>query len=72
MHNWGVNTKELQKDKDKFSLWKLEQLINFGTDGAKISEAELLKYWDCLHLDLNKKRFLGFLLWGKKFLQKTS
>ena len=27
--------KELKKDKDKFAVWKLEQLINFGLDGKK-------------------------------------
>ncbi len=70
MHNWSVDTKELEKNPEEFSVWKLEQMINFGTDGEKIRVVELKKYWDKLVLDRNKKRFLGFLLWGKKFLTK--
>ena len=32
--NWSTNTDELKKDKDRFLIWKLEQLINFGLDGT--------------------------------------
>lgn len=68
MHNWSVDTTQLEKDKDKFAIWKLEQMVNFGTDGEKVKASELEKYWEQLNLDPAKKNFIGFLLWGEKFL----
>lgn len=70
MHNWGIDTKELKKSPEKFSIWKLEQMVNFGTDGEKVNAEVLKKYWNKVSLDPAKKKFLGFLLWGKKFLAK--
>lgn len=69
MHNWSVNEKELKKDGKHYAIWRLEQVINFGADGEKIKAEDLRMYWEQLHLDPAKKLFLGFLLWGKKFLQ---
>ncbi len=63
MKNWSVDTGELKKDKEKYAIWKLEQMVNFGLDGEKISRAELKKYWDKLNLDPSKKNYLSFLLW---------
>lgn len=71
MRNWSVDTRELKKDKDRFNVWKLEQMINFGSGGEKISNKDLLKYWDRLYLDSDKKRFIQFLLWGKKSLRRN-
>lgn len=70
MHNWSVDTTELEKDPERFAVWRLEQMINFGTDGELISASQLRMYWDRLLLDPAKKRFLGFLLWGKEFLNR--
>jgi len=36
--------KKLRKDKDKFAVWKLEQLINFGLSKDKIKITDLKKY----------------------------
>lgn len=72
MHNWSVDLESIRKDPKKFAAWRLEQLVNFGTDGEKISASELKCYWDELRLDPRKKRFLGLLLWGEKFLQADS
>ena len=35
MKNWPVDVKELKKDKRKYTVWKLEQMVNFGLDGKK-------------------------------------
>lgn len=72
MRNWSIDTAELQKNPEQFAIWRLEQLINFGTDGEKISAEELRNYWDRLTLDKDKRQFLGFLLWGKKFLHRDN
>jgi len=66
MKNWSVDLRELKKDKEQYAIWKLEQMVNFGLDGKKISRAELKKYWDKLLLDPDKKRYLSWLLWEKQ------
>jgi len=38
MKNWSTNTKELRKNKDKFAVWKLEHLINFGLGKKKLKK----------------------------------
>lgn len=71
MHNWSVDTKELEKNPEAFAVWKIEQMVNFGTDGERIPRRDLETYWERLTLDPDKKRFIGFLLWGEKFLHKN-
>ena len=36
MKNWSTDTSDLQKNTEKFSAWRLEQLINFGLGKEKI------------------------------------
>lgn len=65
MHNWSTDIAELKKDKEKYAVWRLEQMVDFGLENKKISRRELKKYWKLLNLDENKKKYLSFLLWGK-------
>lgn len=65
MYNWSTDTKKLKKNKEKYTIWKLEQLVNFGLNGKKISEKELRKYWSRLELDPMKKKYLLTLLHAK-------
>ena len=62
MNNWSTDTLSLRKYPEKYSIWKLEQLINFGLNGQKIERAELKKYFSKLKLDPIKKKYLKFLL----------
>lgn len=62
MKNWSVNTSELQKDTEKFSVWRLEQLINFGLGEEKIDLDELRKYWDVINIDPFKRKFLSLFV----------
>lgn len=65
MHNWSVDTTILQQDKVQYTVWRLEQMVNFGLEGnEKINKASLLKHWSQLQLDPHKKNYLAFLLWG--------
>lgn len=66
MYNWAVDEKELKKSKEKFTIWKIEQMVNYGLDNEKLDVKELKKYWKKLYLDPIKKRYLEFLLWPKK------
>ena len=62
MRNWSTDTKNLRKNKDKFAVWKLEQLINFGLGKDKIKIDDLRKYWNILEIDPSKKEFLKFFM----------
>ncbi len=62
MKNWSTDTSELQKDQEKFSIWRLEQLINFGLDEEKIDYSELKKYWDAINIDPFKRKFLSLFI----------
>lgn len=62
MYNWSTDTSKLAKNKDKFIIWKLEQLINFGLNGRLLSRAELTKFLPVLDIDPQKKIYLQFLL----------
>jgi len=66
VHNWSVDTKELKKDKEKYTIWKLEQLINYGLDGEKLDERQVRKYWKKLRLDPIYGNYIKFLIWPKK------
>jgi hypothetical protein len=66
MYNWSVNITRLEEDKEKWEKWKIEQMINYGLGGEKLSRKKLKKYWPDLDIDPSKGRYLKFLLWGKK------
>lgn len=62
MYNWSTDTKTLSKYPEKYAVWKLEQLINFGLNGQTLNLKELKKYFNQLHIDPQKKKYLSFLL----------
>jgi len=62
MKNWSTDTSRLQKDKGAFSVWRLEQLINFGLGGEKIDLGELRRYWKILNIDPFKRKFLSLFV----------
>ena len=63
MYNWGVDTKKLQKNREDFIIWKLEQQINFGLKGERLDLKLLKKYWNKLKLDPKRKKVLFSWLW---------
>ena len=62
MKNWSTDIRKIEQNKDKFSIWTLEQLINFGLNGEKLELAKLKKYWNFLDIDPHKKVFLELLI----------
>ena len=72
MYNWSTNEGELKKDPDYYNQWQLEQLINFGLGGKKLDAVLLKKYWEKLHIDPARRRFLGFLMYGNIYSQQES
>lgn len=62
MYNWSVNEDLLKKYPEKHVRWRLEQLINFGLNGEKISQEELKMHWPHLQIDPARRNFLSLLL----------
>ena len=66
MYNWNINTNKLKKNPEKYTIWKLEQNVNFGLNGAKLNAKELKKYWFKLSIDPQRKKLLELWLWPKQ------
>lgn len=62
MYNWSVDIKQLKKYPQKYTLWRLEQLINFGLGGERLKLTELKRYFSHLKIDSQKRKYLKFLL----------
>lgn len=60
--HWSVDEKELQKDPEKYAVWKLEQKINFGIGEEKIDKNKLLKYWGTIDIDPYKRKALSLVI----------
>lgn len=66
MYNWSVDEKAFKKaDPEGYRIWRLEQMINWGLGGEKLSERLVRKYWRKLKLDRLTREYLTFLLWPK-------
>ena len=69
MYNWSVDEKKFKKDNPKkYRLWRLEQLVNYGLGGEKLSLKAVKKNWQALvkRIDPRTKPYFEFLLWGKR------
>ena len=62
MYNWSTDTTKLKRDKKKYAVWKLEQMINFGLQGKKISAKTLRTYWHDITIDPARRKLLSILL----------
>ncbi len=63
--HWSVDTTAFaRRDPDAYERWALEERINFGLRDAKLPRHELLRWWDALRLDPDRRAYLSFLLWG--------
>ena len=60
MYNWSTDTPTLKKNPEKYKIWRLEQLINFGLGNEKLSIFDLKKYWGKLDIDPRRKNVLTF------------
>lgn len=62
MYNWNINTAKLEKNPEKYTIWRLEQNINFGLNGQKLKTDELKRYWTKLTLDPKRRKLLEMWL----------
>lgn len=66
VHLWDYEEKELNKS-EKGRILILERWINYGVylkDTKKLPLDSVKKYWNKLHIDVNRRKFLKFLIWG--------
>lgn len=61
MYNWSTDVKQF-KNKEAKEIWELEQLINYGLNGAKIARQRLFKYLPKLALDPKRRQFIELLI----------
>ncbi|PIP18997.1 MAG: hypothetical protein COT38_00945 [Candidatus Omnitrophica bacterium CG08_land_8_20_14_0_20_41_16] len=66
MYNWSVNIGNLNKNTSRAIIWRLEQTINFGLNGEKLSKNLVKRYWKKINLDPSRKKLLQILLWPRK------
>lgn len=66
MYNWNTDISSFDKKSPEYTIWKLNQLINYGLNGEKINFDLVRKYWRKLSLDIDRKKFLKSLIWGKQ------
>lgn len=64
MYNWSKTDFSKLPTKALQEIRQLEQLINFGLNGEKISRKKLVKYFDQLDIEPKRKKFLSLLLWN--------
>lgn len=62
MYNWSTDIKKLRRHSKNYTVWKLENLINFGLNNSKINTSELKENLPNLDIDDKKRNFLNFLL----------
>jgi len=71
MYNWSHIDEAAMKraDPEKYRLWRLTQLINYGLDGEKLDEEEVKAAWPKIksEIDPYRRRALEYLLWGKLY-----
>ncbi len=61
--HWSVDTTELERDEEAFTIWNLGQRINWGIGEDKINKKDLLKYWDKVDIDVFKRKALSLALY---------
>ena len=68
MYNWSVDEKLMKtEDPEGYRIWRLEQMINWGLGGEKLSARLVRKYWEKLFMDEPTRQYLEVLLWPKKY-----
>ena len=65
VYNWSVDVSRLKRNPDKYERFVLEQRINFGLGGGRLSKESLKRHWSKLVIDSKKREYLEKLLWPK-------
>lgn len=67
MYNWSrIDEEEMKRqDPEKYRLWRLTQLINFGLGGEKLDRKEVIAAWPKIKDDIEPytRRAIEYILW---------
>jgi hypothetical protein len=73
MRNWSTDTGRITESPHVFTIWRLEQQLNYGLDEGEFLERESLeKYLPELNIDRDARNLLEFLLYDKKPTDKAT
>lgn len=76
MYNWSHIDEEAMKreDPEKYRLWRLTQIINYGLDGEKLDREEVKAAWPKIKDDIEPytRRAMEYLLWGTIYSLPTN
>lgn len=70
MYNWSTDKSSMKGDAR--AIWQLEQAINFGLNGRKISKKTLIRLWPELKLDKYKADFIKLFINEKQDINPKS
>jgi len=63
MWHWSVDTKKFkQNHPEEYDRWELEQIINNGLRGRKLTKQLLRKYLPVLDIDPAKRNYLEYVI----------
>ena len=62
MYNWSTDESKFDNNSEQYSIWRLEQLINFGLGKEKLETSHLREYWEKINIDPARREFLQLLL----------
>ena len=75
MKHWSVDEEAFKKEHpEKYRLWRLAFLINYGLDGEKLNREEVKAAWPKIKDDIDPytRRAMEYLLWGKLYSLPTN
>lgn len=64
---WDYPQLDYEKQAKADEKWRLERLINYGLENEKLDRDKLTKYLAELDIPEDRRAFLEFILWNKKF-----
>lgn len=62
MYNWSTDESKFDTNSERYLIWRLEQMINFGLGKEKLETSQLRKYWEKISIDSARREFLSLLL----------
>ena len=75
-YNWShIDEGAMKKaDPEKYRLWRLTQMINYGRDGEKLDREEVKAAWPQIRDEIDPwtRRLFEFLLWENLYSLPTN
>ncbi len=66
--NWNTDEKLYKKNNPRgYKLWRIKQALTYG--GERVKKSDIIKNWGVISedLDIDTKKAIEFLVWGRKW-----